>query len=387
MACLTAFILASTLLFSSIGSLAQGLTQVTDGTKIAKGTISADDQAILKAMFDLNYYRSNNPDLANLNDSELFKHFCEYGIFEGRTCNAYFDPSAYASAYPALKAQFGNDIMAYFRHYATIGKNDPNFSITTLEACANTKITVTSLIDPSIVITPELYYIAKRYNIDSYSTVKAIQQAIKTSQPTEAQGNGDGSVNEGDDVVIVPAGGNEEAFARAYGLNELPIQIPGEGGITLKIYVSYKFVGDDELRLGAAVKDQNDNTIMSTQDYEDIPEYGESAQAGVIIIDKLTNSVAQEPEGPKFYTTCFSFETGQVDGNIACTSDTVYEINTDPYYADSNGEEDTEYSFTGNISVEGEAENAVITGSIGIYSEETGFGYVADYTTPFWIAE
>ena len=206
MACLTAFILSVTLLFSSIGSLAQGLTQVTDKSKVATGiTISADDQIILKGMFDLNYYRSNNPDLAGLKDNELFKHFCEHGIFEGRTCNAYFDPSAYASAYPALKAQFGNDIMAYFRHYATIGKNDPNFSITTLEACANSKITVTSLIDPSIVVTPEIYAISKAIGTSDYKVAKAAWIASQTGQPVEVEDeDGNVLVLAPPDVPLVP---------------------------------------------------------------------------------------------------------------------------------------------------------------------------------------
>lgn len=217
MACLTAFILASTLLFSSIGSLAQGLTQVTDGTKIAKGTISADDQAILKSMFDLNYYRSNNPDLANLKDSELFKHFCENGIFEGRTCNAYFDPSAYASAYPALKAQFGNDIMAYFRHYATIGKNDPNFSITTLEACANAKITVTSLIDSSIVVTPEIYAISKAIGTSDYKVAKAAWIASQTGQPVEVEDE-DGNV-----LVLAPPDADTAALMKAKGMTPIGV--------------------------------------------------------------------------------------------------------------------------------------------------------------------
>ncbi|MBR6148343.1 MAG: hypothetical protein IKQ44_08335 [Lachnospiraceae bacterium] len=388
LAIVTSIMLSLSLLITPFASFAAGLTQATNAEKIEYGTLTQADKDFLNQFFDADYYAAKNPDVVGAvgNSREaLFKHFCEKGIFEGRTCTTEFDPAAYASAYPELFALYGKNIMAYFRDFYSKTAAERATLIATLEACAKANITVKGLADDSIVITPELYYIAKQYNIDSLASAKAIQQALKTGQPTEVQGNGDGTVDEEDDIIIVPAGGNEDALLRAKGLTALPIQIVGEGGVTLKIYVSYDYVGDDDITVGAAIKDQDDNIIMTCQDYTDTPEYGESRQVGVIVIDKLTDTVDQEPAGPKFYTACLSYEFGEVAGNIECTSDTVYEINTDSYYADTNGEEDTEYSYTGNVAlVEDDEFGYLITGSVGIYNEETGFGYVADYSTPLW---
>ena len=275
LACLTAAVMAISLFITPIGSLAQGLTQATDGSKVATLTISADDQIILKGMFDLNYYRSNNPDLAALKDNELFKHFCEHGIFEGRTCNAYFDPSAYASAYPALKAQFGNDIMAYFRHYAE-NKNNPDFAIATLEACANAKITVTSLADESIVIPPDLYKFAKNKNLDEFKIARALWLASLTGQPVESEG------------IVVTPDDVDPVLLRAMGMTPLrTISMAGtNGNIEYTIWVMADNDGS-----GAAIYDSDfcegceDYHIYSGRIIASTPDYsGYGYRIGEVVL-------------------------------------------------------------------------------------------------------
>jgi len=44
-----------------ITARANGLTQTADASKVSYGTTSESDIALLKQIFDLNYYRKNNP--------------------------------------------------------------------------------------------------------------------------------------------------------------------------------------------------------------------------------------------------------------------------------------------------------------------------------------
>ncbi len=376
--------LSLSLLITPFASFAAGLTQATNAEKIEYGTLTQADKDFLNQFFDADYYAAKNPDVVGAvgNSREaLFKHFCEKGIFEGRTCTAEFDPAAYASAYPELFALYGKNIMAYFRDFYSKTAAERATLIATLEACAKANITVKGLADDSIVITPELYYIAKQYNIDSLATAKAIQQSLKTGQPTEAQGNGDGIVDEEDDIIIVPAGGNEDALLRAKGLTALPIQITGENHVTLLIFVSVGFDGNG---VGTAVKDIVGNPIQTYQDYTEYEENdpnGVTLEVGNIQIDSVVTE-----QVPAFYTSCFSRELHDVvAGNVECTSDLIYPNDGgDEYYADPNGEADTAYSVTGDIALVEEGDNYIITGSVGIYNEDTGFGYVDDYSIPLY---
>ena len=167
---------------------ASDLTLVTDTSKVTYGTVTAEDIAMLEKLFDLNYYIARNPELvARLGNSyrALFDHFCRYGIFEGRTCTADFDPSAYVSAYPDAKAAAGGDILKAYQHYATVGIAE-NRTLTTVEACANSGITVRSIVDDSIAITPEVYRTAVQLGTDDY---KAVTKALDVAKNAAAAGN------------------------------------------------------------------------------------------------------------------------------------------------------------------------------------------------------
>lgn len=44
---------------------------------------------ILRRSFEISFYRQTNPDLININSENLFKHYCLYGIEEGREMSRY----------------------------------------------------------------------------------------------------------------------------------------------------------------------------------------------------------------------------------------------------------------------------------------------------------
>lgn len=167
---------------------AKGLTQVTDGSKVVYGTASASDIALLKKIFDFEYYKAQNPELVELlgnNYNALFTHFYKYGIFEGRTCNAGFDPSAYVAAYADAKDAAAGDILKAYVHFINVGLPESR-PLCTLAACASAGITVESIVDDSVKITPEVYKVAQQLGIDDYQTVN---EAIEIAKQQAAAGN------------------------------------------------------------------------------------------------------------------------------------------------------------------------------------------------------
>ena len=170
------------------GSLAQG----TNTEKITYGKISEGDIDTLKTIFDADFYAKDNPQVVEQigdNPEVLFKHWIEYGIFEGRTGSSLFDPSAYASAYPDLKEAFGNDIVAYYKHYITSSAAEER-TIFTIADCAVNNIKVTSLVDSDIVITPQVYWVAQYLGTNDYSNVSGHIAAVQeTGAPAQLAGS------------------------------------------------------------------------------------------------------------------------------------------------------------------------------------------------------
>jgi hypothetical protein len=167
---------------------ASDLTLVTDASKVIYGTTTAEDMDLLKKIFDVEYYKAQNPELLERVGSSykaLFEHFCKYGIYEGRTCNANFDPSAYVSAYPDAKKEAGKDVLKAYKHYLEVGLVE-NRPLTTVEACAKAKVTVRSMIDESIMITPEVFETAAKLGTTDY---KAVTKAIEIAKQQAAAGN------------------------------------------------------------------------------------------------------------------------------------------------------------------------------------------------------
>jgi len=206
-----AFAVTSTFGGNVITARANGLTQTADASKVSYGTTSESDIALLKQIFDLNYYRKNNPELeARFGDNynAWFEHFYRYGIYEGRTCSENFDPSAYASAYSDLKAAFGSNILEYYKFYLTEGKDDPNRQITTLKQCADNGITVQALTDSEVRITPQLYAVAEKFGTQDF---KAVSTVVQRAIVEAAAVGGTAVISNGEESVVITDDGSSSS--------------------------------------------------------------------------------------------------------------------------------------------------------------------------------
>lgn len=206
-----AFAVTSTFGGNVITARANGLTQTADASKVSYGTTSESDIALLKQIFDLNYYRKNNPELEGLfgdNYNAWFEHFYRYGIYEGRTCSENFDPSAYASAYSDLKAAFGSNILEYYKFYLTEGKDDPNRQITTLKQCADNGITVQALTDSEVRITPQLYAVAEKFGTQDF---KAVSTVVQRAIVEAAAVGGTAVISNGEESVVITDDGSSSS--------------------------------------------------------------------------------------------------------------------------------------------------------------------------------
>lgn len=71
-------------------------------------------------MFDKDYYRNSNTDLANKNHRELLDHYIDYGGNEGRSPSKEFDSSWYHQQYPDVFSSRQNPLL----HYLRFGKDE-----------------------------------------------------------------------------------------------------------------------------------------------------------------------------------------------------------------------------------------------------------------------
>ena len=372
----------------SITSEAAGLTQAATTDQVTYGKVSDADKALLKQIFDAEYYLAQNPDLVELygNDIEaLFNHFCTLGIFEGRTCNANFDPAAYASAYEDLSL-FGNDILKYYEHYLTVGVAE-NRNITTLAACAENGITVTSIVAPEIVITPAAYKVATLMGTNDiaaveYAIERAAVQAAESAQPV-AITYGDTSVviapdsessSSGSSTSGSSSSGNSAVLAEAKGMTYAGKIEAGSGefGVSFNLYVikgtsvgygvhtgeidAYSatavtstegYIAPDDIQLSNIVADAQIYLTPSSNGIEFTPFAGSSSAKVTETSKETSGTEVPDPDYPS-YVMIF----------------------------DSNGTASTEYTVTTSIS---ENTDGNIDFSIGAYNEADGFAVVADY--------
>lgn len=78
-------------------------------------------------VFDPAYYAAHNPDVKaalGTNADALFRHFCAYGMKEGRIGNAHFNVNTYKNNYIDLQNAFHNNLPLYFKHYLTNGRKE-----------------------------------------------------------------------------------------------------------------------------------------------------------------------------------------------------------------------------------------------------------------------
>jgi hypothetical protein len=75
-------------------------------------------------VFDITYYADNNTDLKNYYGSDyyqIFMHFLNHGMTEGRRGNNEFNVSFYRSNYPGIAQAYGDDLRSCYYHYLQYG--------------------------------------------------------------------------------------------------------------------------------------------------------------------------------------------------------------------------------------------------------------------------
>ena len=105
------------------------------------------------SVFNANYYYVHNEDLANAfgkDASALFRHFINYGVYEGRQASDAFNPMSYKDNYADLAAAFGDNISMYYTHYITYGETEGRI--------AASDRYISDGIDYTDVFDPDYYY-------------------------------------------------------------------------------------------------------------------------------------------------------------------------------------------------------------------------------------
>lgn len=100
---------------------------VTDGS--VRSTASTTSTYIYQGVdyskvFDPIYYSNKYSDLKTAfgtNSTNLFNHFCSYGMKEGRMASANFNVLKYKEYYADLRNAFGNNLPEYYKHYVVFG--------------------------------------------------------------------------------------------------------------------------------------------------------------------------------------------------------------------------------------------------------------------------
>ena len=393
---LMAMAIAGTTVAAPLSVKAEGLTQASTPTNVKYGYVNPEMVKLIEPFFDIEYYKAQNPELvAVLGDDykALFTHFCRCGIFEGRTCNENFDPSAYASAYSDLEF---DSIIEYYEHYALVGSKE-NRTLTTVAACAEAGITVQALCDESVRITPEAYYVAEALGTRNYQAV----QAVVTSAMVEAVNNnsavvvyqggrdsGEHSNNTINDAVVIAPKGNSEAMELCKGLNKAA-EICVDGNYFV-LYVTRYVSGDsyayqattyeigyyDESRTTSVVTTYGDENVVSQDNVTDCVKIymnnnWVAGPLGVVIHDNVEYGV----NGIRG-TQDSVYSAALYDEVIPGTPD--FDLTE---YIDSEGTKDTPYSVSIDISY---ADKEKVCFATGVYNEDTNFAfyneYVADYS-------
>lgn len=407
----------ATALFLSVGMIftptisvkAAGLTQVADSGSVNYGTVSEEEKQVLAGLFDFEYYKKQNPELVEKlgdNYQALFEHFCNYGLFEGRCCSADFDPSAYAAAYDDLSDSYGTDILKYYIHYATEGKSGGR-TITTLSECAKNNISVTSLADPSIIITPEVYIIATTLGTTDYQkassdigkaaykaaiTGKAVAVSSESSENSDnsdndnADNNNDNN-NDNNDIVIIVPDDDEEASARARAMGLEPVGTIDAEDNHITIYV---IKGGEGAALYDCPWDEEEARIVdNTDNYEEPEDINENFEEYIVetVNLDLFNSYDEETEENLPGNTIEAFTWPMAFADNTDVDAGTHEKSTDrdledePYdiFEDPNGDENTEYAITASIDLN---DDGTLNVTVGGYDndEDSNFGFVAEYT-------
>lgn len=78
-------------------------------------------------VYNYSYYKKKYADLQKAfgNDKDAyFRHFCQYGMKEGRKAASSFDVQKYKAKYADLRKAFGDNLPEYYKHYCIYGKKE-----------------------------------------------------------------------------------------------------------------------------------------------------------------------------------------------------------------------------------------------------------------------
>lgn len=108
--------------------------------------LTKDDISMLRGMFNAEYFATRYPEIAAAvenNQEMLFQYFVNFGIWEERDCSPDFSYKTYYSSNADLREAFGNDIISYYRHFVTNGKNEGRIASGLVKSTASTLPVVT----------------------------------------------------------------------------------------------------------------------------------------------------------------------------------------------------------------------------------------------------
>lgn len=133
-------------MYSRMGKLA---ATVTSKLSEAAPTSTSDGDYIYKGVnykyvFEPSYYANKHSDLKAVygtNAQKLFKHFCQFGMKEGRQAIASFNVQTYKTKYKDLQKAFGNDLPKYYEHYCIYGYKEDRTARSSTTTSASTSAT------------------------------------------------------------------------------------------------------------------------------------------------------------------------------------------------------------------------------------------------------
>lgn len=85
------------------------------------------DYGVEDYMFNYEFYKLKYPEIAQKysnNDSLMYNYWITTGISEGQAASAFFDPAYYLNKNADIKARFGNDYEAAYKHFLHYGCNE-----------------------------------------------------------------------------------------------------------------------------------------------------------------------------------------------------------------------------------------------------------------------
>ncbi len=100
----------------------QAATETDPNDLIVYSPLTAEQQR--EITFNACYYANRYPDLKAVYGYDavaLYRHYLNWGIQEGRCASPLFDPAYYLEVQTDLKAAFGNDYVAAYRHWLQNG--------------------------------------------------------------------------------------------------------------------------------------------------------------------------------------------------------------------------------------------------------------------------